>query len=185
MKFPIFNLILTVFLFWLTIQIESSYEEYLSYFFILTVGIIHGSNDISLIKIVKKGKRLTKTYLLVYVALIVFNIIAFLISPLLALVFFVFISCYHFGEQHFHQQIRIPNIHSRLLYLSYGVLIFGLLFYFNATQTSLIINDLIGYSLSEIQFFWFMVFGIVSTLFFSILNIKNFKEELNYFQEVF
>ncbi|WP_299365465.1 Brp/Blh family beta-carotene 15,15'-dioxygenase [Winogradskyella sp.] len=185
MKFPIFNLIFTVFLFWLTIQLEASYEEYLSYFFILTIGIIHGSNDISLIKVVKKQNRLPFKYLLFYVGLIVINIAAFLISPTLALLFFIFISCYHFGEQHFHNRIKRHDMLSKLLFLSYGSLIFGLLFYFNSESTSIIINDLIGYSLTEVQFLWFMAIGIASTVVLYSLNYKNFKESSNHFQEIF
>ena len=62
-KLTIFNLIFTVFLFWLTIQIGAEYEEYLSYIFILTVGIIHGSNDISLLNIVKGHGHFSKRFL--------------------------------------------------------------------------------------------------------------------------
>ncbi|WP_299523838.1 Brp/Blh family beta-carotene 15,15'-dioxygenase [Winogradskyella sp.] len=185
MKFPVFNLILTVFLFWLTTQISTSYEEYLSYFFILTIGIIHGSNDISLIRVVKKQKKLSVKYLLFYIGLVLLNITAFLILPILALVFFVFISCYHFGEQHFHNQMTHLNLWARLLFLSYGCLIFGLLFYFNSESTSLIINELIGYALTEQQFLWFMGFGIVSTIILYGLNLKNFGQDTNHFQELF
>ncbi|WP_422103938.1 Brp/Blh family beta-carotene 15,15'-dioxygenase [Winogradskyella sp.] len=185
MKFPIFSLIFTVFLFWLTTQISASYEEYLSYIFILTVGIIHGSNDISLIKVVRKREKLSIKYLLFYIGLVLLNTIAFLVSPILALVLFVLISCYHFGEQHFHHQIKELNILSRLLFLSYGILIFGLLFYFNSDHTSLIITDLIAYALTEHQFLWFLGVGIISTLLFYGLNFKNFKTGSNHFQEVF
>ena len=185
MKFPIFNLILTVFLFWLTTQIGDSYEEYLAYFFILTIGIVHGSNDISMIKVLKGSQSLSLKYLLLYLGLIIFNILIFLVSPSLALVFFVFISCYHFGEQHFHYQIKQINTSSRLLFLSYGSLIFGLLFYFNSENTSIIIKDLIAYSLTERQFLWFLGIGIISTLLFYGLNFKNFKTGSNHFQEVF
>lgn len=185
MKFPIFNLILTVFLFWLTIQIESSYEVYLSYIFILSIGIIHGSNDISLIKILRKNQTLTKKYLAVYVALILFNITAFIVWPLIALLFFVIISCYHFGEQHFHSQIKTQNLYSRGLFLSYGILIFGLLFNFNSLDTSIIIEELTGFKFKESHFLWFLITGIISTVVFFILNIRNYKKELSYFQEIF
>lgn len=185
MKLSIFSLILTVFLFWLTTQIGSSYEEYLSYFLILTIGIIHGSNDISLIKVVKSGRKISNKYIGFYVGLILINIIAFLVSPTIALLFFVLVSCYHFGEQHFHNRIKKNNLPSRLLFLSYGSLIFGLLFYFNSDTTAVIINELIGYELTEQQFLWFLVIGLLSTLILYGINIKNFKEEFSHFQELF
>lgn len=185
MKLPVFNLILTVFLFWLTTQIGASYEEYLSYFFILTVGIIHGSNDISLINVLKGQNQVSARYLILYVGLILINISAFLISPTIALLFFVFVSCYHFGEQHFHNHIKEINVYARLFFLSYGILIFGLLFYFNSEKTVIIINELIGFELPEQLFFWFLIVGIVSTLCFYAINFKNFKPGYNHFQELF
>ncbi|WP_282043283.1 Brp/Blh family beta-carotene 15,15'-dioxygenase [Winogradskyella flava] len=185
MNFPTFNLILTVFLFWLTIQIGASHEEYLSYFFILTVGIIHGSNDISLIKVLTRNTGSLKKYLLLYVGVILATIVAFVSFPSLALFFFIIVSCYHFGEQHFHNQVQSQNTFSRLLFFGYGVLIFGLLFYFNSENTSIIINELIGYTLNENYFLWFMIAGAILTLVFSIYNIKNFKSSFNYFQELF
>lgn len=185
MKFPIFNLIFTVFLFWLTIQINSYYEEYLSYFFILTIGIIHGSNDISLIKVVNENKKAFSNYILLYVGLIIFNIIAFIVFPTIALIVFIFISCYHFGEQHFHNQIKKQNLVTRLLFLSYGMLIFSMLFYFNSQNTSLIINELIGYSLIEVQFLWFLIVSITLSTVFFIFNRNNFRSSLSYPQELF
>jgi beta-carotene 15,15'-dioxygenase len=185
MKFPVFNLILTVFLFWLTIQIGVSYEEYLSYFFILTIGIVHGSNDISLIKLLTANKKPTNKYLAFYITIILATVIAFVVYPTIALIFFVAVSCYHFGEQHFHNHIKEQILIGRMLFFSYGALIFGLLFYFNSNSTSVIIYELIGYNLDKIFFFWFMVTGITLTVIFYLLNIKNLKEELSHFQEIF
>ncbi|WP_439152718.1 Brp/Blh family beta-carotene 15,15'-dioxygenase [Winogradskyella sp.] len=185
MKYPLFNLILTVFLFWLTIQIGSTYEEYLSYFFILTIGIVHGSNDISLIKVLTTKNKPTNKYLVFYIVVVLITVIAFVLYPTIALLFFVTVSCYHFGEQHFHNQIIKQSSVSNLLFFSYGVLIFGLLFYFNSENTSLIISELTGYTLAESHFFWFMVAGMILTILFYVLNFKNLKIEVNHFQEVF
>ena len=185
MKLTIFNLIFTVFLFWLTIQIGAEYEEYLSYIFILTVGIIHGSNDISLLNIVKGDGNFSKRYLWYYVGLIITNIAAFIISPRIALFCFIVISCYHFGEQHLHGLVKVLNKKARLLFLSYGSLIFGLLFYFNFRSTSDIINDLIGYRIPEQYFLWFLALSIILTLSLTLVNRLNFKEDFNYFKELF
>lgn len=184
-KLTIFKLIFTVFLFWLTIQIGAEYEEYLSYIFILTVGIIHGSNDISLLKIVKGDGHFSKRYLWYYVGLIITNIAAFIISPRIALFCFILISCYHFGEQHLHGLVKDLTKKARLLFLSYGSLIFGLLFYFNFQSTSDIINDLIGYRIPEQYFLWFLVLSIILTLSLTLINRLNFKRDFNYFRELF
>jgi len=184
-KLTIFNLIFTVFLFWLTIQISAEYEEYLSYIFILTIGIIHGSNDISLLHIVKGDSHFSKRFLWYYIGLIITNIAAFIISPRIALFCFIIISCYHFGEQHLHGLVKDLNKKARLLFLSYGSLIFGLLFYFNFQSTSDIIYDLIGYRISEQYFLWFLVLSIILTLSLTLINRLNFKEDFNYFKELF
>lgn len=185
MKLTIFNLIFTVFLFWLTIQISAEYEEYLSYFFILTVGIIHGSNDISLINIVKGDGFLSKRYLWYYIGLILINIAAFIISPRVALICFIIISCYHFGEQHLHSLVKVIDRKARFLFLSYGSLIFGLLFHFNIQSTSDIINGLIDFRIPEAYFTWFLVLSISLTLSSLLMNRLNFKSEFNYFKELF
>ncbi|NRB61165.1 MAG: beta-carotene 15,15'-dioxygenase, Brp/Blh family [Winogradskyella sp.] len=185
MKSSVFNLVLTVFLFWLTIQLNTSLEEYLAYALIITIGILHGSNDLALISVLKGEKKLSRKYLIYYTVLILLNIVAFLFSSSLALFFFVIISCYHFGEQHFHNQIKQLNTSSRLLFVSYGALIFGMLFYFNAEQTSIIIKELIDVSFSRSHFFWFLITGLVATLCFYVVNFKNFTKNTNHFQEAF
>lgn len=184
-KLTIFNLIFTVFLFWLTIQIGAEYEEYLSYIFILTVGIIHGSNDISLLNIVKGHGHFSKRFLWYYIGLIITNITAFIIYPRIALFCFIIISCYHFGEQHLHALVKDLNNKARFLFLSYGSLIFGLLFYFNFQSTSEIITDLISYRIPEQYFLWFLILSIVLTLSLTLFNRLNFRKDFNYFKELF
>lgn len=185
MKYPVLNLIVTVFLFWLTIQIGNSSEEYLSYFFILTVGIMHGSNDISLLKEIKFTDRLKSSFLILYILLIIFNATAFFISPFFALVTFVIVSCYHFGEQHYHHLIKERNTYSLLFFLSYGMLIFGLLFYNNFTATSSIIYELTDVAIEEKYFFYFLLFGVGMMIITTVYNRNNFNSDFNYFQELF
>ncbi|OZV69781.1 Brp/Blh family beta-carotene 15,15'-dioxygenase [Winogradskyella aurantia] len=186
MKFSAFNLVSTVFLLWLTIQIESAYEEYLAYFFILTVGIVHGANDVSLISFITKSRGMSKNkYLISYIAIIIVMSIAFFQFPFLALLIFILFSCYHFGEQHFYNQLHQAGVTGNLLYLSYGILIFGLLFYLNYTETSSIIAELTGITLDAFYFLYFLILGLIATCVLVFINLKNFKDGLDYFQEFF
>lgn len=185
MKYTVLNLIITVFLFWLTIQIGRSSEEYLSYFLILTIGIMHGSNDISLIKVIKTNKTKSHRFLLLYIAFVILAILAFFLFPFFALMSFVVISCYHFGEQHYHHLIKKRNTTSLLFFISYGSLIFGLLFYFNFDATSAIIQELTNVILSEQQFLYFLTVGGGATLITTLLNWNNFTSDFSYFQELF
>jgi Brp/Blh family beta-carotene 15,15'-monooxygenase len=186
MKFSAFNLVSTVFLLWLTIQIESAYEEYLAYFFILTVGIVHGANDVSLISFITKSRGISKNkYLISYIAIIIVMSIAFFQFPFLALLIFILFSCYHFGEQHFYSRLYQAGVTGNLLYLSYGILIFGLLFYLNYTETSSIIAELTGITIDAFYFLYFLILGLIATCVLVFINLKNFKDGVDYFQEFF
>nr|WP_262899725.1 Brp/Blh family beta-carotene 15,15'-dioxygenase [Winogradskyella alexanderae] len=185
-KYSIFALVLTVFLLWLTLRINETFEAIFAYVSILTVGIFHGSNDISLIRYIKRGSTTNIIkYLVFYVLLVLFTCLIFIKFPLVALIVFVAFSCYHFGEQHFHAQLLLQTIKSQILYVAYGILIFGLLFYFNQDDTSQVIYELTQVNLSEVTYQAFLILGIVLTAVFGFLNRKNFKVEVEFFKEIF
>ena len=186
MKSSFFNVILTVFLLWLTIQLKSSYEDYLAYFFVLTVGIMHGANDISLIELVTKNSSKSKFYYLIfYIGLIVIMSVAFFQFPIVALLIFVLFSCYHFGEQHFYSLVKAQNLRVNMLYMSYGLLIFGLLFYLNHDKTAYVILELAGIEISKMVFKYLMICGIILLVLSFILNKSNFKTHINVLKELF
>jgi Brp/Blh family beta-carotene 15,15'-monooxygenase len=186
MKLPVLNLIITVFLFWLTIQINTDYELYLAYFFILTVGIVHGANDISLISfLTNNSEAKKKKYLVFYLFIIVGTSLAFFYWPLFALCVFIIVSCYHFGEQHFNSKIKTHNFKINLLFLSYGQLIFSILFYLNLSDTTLIIYELTSYMFNESYFLYFLLSALITTPVLIYINRSNFNDKLNYFEEVF
>ncbi|MBO3116531.1 Brp/Blh family beta-carotene 15,15'-dioxygenase [Winogradskyella sp. DF17] len=186
MKFPIFNLVLTVFLLWLTIQLDSSFEIYLAYFFILTVGIVHGANDISLIKYISKDSDASQIkYLSFYIGVIILMSVAFFQLPFLALCVFIVFSCYHFGEQHFYSQLKDAHFKTILLYISYGALIFGLLFYLNIEATTSIITELTGIEIPKMYFVIFLIISSIMTVLMVASNYKNFKEGVEFFNEIF
>lgn len=185
-KSSIFGLFLTVFLLWLTLRINFTYESYLAYGLILTVGIFHGSNDISLIRFIKKGSssHIVK-YLVFYILLVLFTCLVFIKLPMIALIIFIGFSCYHFGEQHFHSLLINQSLLGQLLFVGYGALIFGLLFYFNHESTSAVILELTGFSLSEVYYLSFLIFGLTLTGIFGFLSRRNFKKEVEIFREIF
>lgn len=165
---------------------EMSIEVYFAYFFVLTIGILHGANDIALINHVFKDRSKSKfKFLVYYLLIIVITSISFFILPFTALLIFVIFSCYHFGEQHFNEQLQNQNYLVQCLYIAYGILIFGLLFYFNAIDTSSIIFELTNVYISEVYFLSFLVLGILLTVFFYYINLKNFKKQPNFFEEIF
>ncbi|MFK7832603.1 MAG: Brp/Blh family beta-carotene 15,15'-dioxygenase [Winogradskyella sp.] len=186
MRSTISSLILTVFILWFTIQIDSDFEIYLAYILILTIGIVHGANDISLIGLLtKNSKKATNTYLLVYLALIAFTCFVFFKFPPVALLIFIAFSCYHFGEQHFYDKLEHKSAVNNVLFFGYGALIFGMLFYFNSEATLEIIFELAGLSLLRMHFLVLAILGATITILFYALNRENFKKEYNVFEELF
>ncbi|MCA0154226.1 Brp/Blh family beta-carotene 15,15'-dioxygenase [Winogradskyella vincentii] len=185
-KSSIFRLFLTVFLLWFTLRINFKFESYLAYGLILTVGIFHGSNDISLIRFLKKGSssHIVK-YLVFYVLLVLLTCVVFINLPFIALLLFVAFSCYHFGEQHFHSQLSHQNLIGQILFFGYGALIFGLLFYFNHEATSVVIFELSGVNLAEVHYLLFLILGVIITGVSVFLNRRNFDKEVEFFREIF
>ena len=80
----------------------------LGYTLILTIGIIHGANDIHL-ELKKNELTATKTksiaLLLKYVLVTLLTAIVFYFFSSIALLLFIIFSGYHFGEQHWQRHI--------------------------------------------------------------------------------
>lgn len=96
------SIVLTFFALWLSTQLSPTVQDYLAYILILTIGVLHGANDITLIGTVSNSKKL----FLAYLAAMVFVSFLFLISKGIALLFSILISAYHFGEQHLGEHIH-------------------------------------------------------------------------------
>ena len=45
-----FKIIFTVFLFWISIQFGQIVEDLIAYFMVLSLGIVHGANDLFILK---------------------------------------------------------------------------------------------------------------------------------------
>ncbi len=189
MNNSLFRLVLTIFLLWLTIQLNYKYESYLAYVLILSVGILHGANDISLIKYAlnksKKSSKLTYAYLSLYLLIILTMAFMFFQFPIVALILFVLVSCFHFGEQHFYKHIIKNDLNTGLMFTGYGGVIFGLLFYFNAVESSSIIYELTALMFDKFYFLYFLLGSTSLFLLAFFMNYRNFKPSLNYLNELF
>jgi Brp/Blh family beta-carotene 15,15'-monooxygenase len=140
--------------------------DYLAIFGVLSLGILHGANDLQLLKSIQfmqtKAQRL-----LIYTTLVfVFSLILYQF-PLFALTFFVLFSCYHFGEQQWHKPLQNKLPSAYLFYFFYGAFLFSVLFWSHAQQSQSIIAQL---SSVEIPTFLFRYLSF-GTLFFLLLFI--------------
>ena len=156
------------------------YQSIISFILIFSFGLVHGANDIQLIQ--KKALNYNINFfiysILLYVSIVIIGILIFFYIPKFGLIFFIFFSSFHFGEQHLGQyKIDFKNtIIKTLLYTSYGSIILGLLFSLQWLDTHVIIYEIsklfISKGTMEVYFYIsFLIFLIIS-LFYK--NLRKF-----------
>ena len=140
---------------------------------ILSFGIIHGANDLLLLK-----KKLNKTthslfsLLVPYLMMILFFGIFFYLFPSFALIFFVLFSSYHFGEQQWTMFVNKKEKKLVSFYFSYGFFLFSLLFWFNSVFVNQIILDITGINIEFMIFNYFLYFSSGLLIFLGFFNLK-------------
>ncbi len=144
---------LTFFFLWITTQFGIAIENILAYVFVLSLGVLHGSNDLKLIETLNFKKMYSfRSKLFVYVFLVIVSFCLFLIFPSLGLFLFIVLSGYHFGEQHLAKKINLKHWIKYFVYSVYGLLIFFLIFYTHNEEVINIIKDITNYNTSETLF---------------------------------
>jgi len=146
-----FMMFITFFLFWISIQFGEVVEDFLAYILVISIGIIHGANDLLILSTKDKKNKTFIKNLIIYVSIIFFCLLIYFISPFLAIVFFVLLSSYHFGEEHLGSKIKVNSIFNSIYFLAYGLFIFSLLFYQSLFDVDTIMVELTGTSFSKIQ----------------------------------
>ena len=170
-----FMLVSTFFSLWIAVYFDKNAEEILSYFFVFSFGILHGANDLKLLQKTNEMGKQTFFYraLLSYLVVIGVTALLFSLLPLAALVFFVLASGYHFGEQHWVSRVKTVSRGMWLFYTIYGLLIFFLLFFCNATEVGGIIKEVTGIYLPKS----FFLYGLIFTGAISLIGLVKFQME--------
>jgi Brp/Blh family beta-carotene 15,15'-monooxygenase len=157
-------LFFTFFLFWVSIQFGEVVEDFIAYIMVISVGILHGANDLLILSTKdQKDKKLIKN-LFIYIGIILLCVVIYLFSSFVAIVLFVVLSAYHFGEEHLSHKININFVFNAVYFLSYGLFIFALLFYQSMSDVDVIMTELTGRTFSKIQI---EITLIVSAIFLS------------------
>lgn len=150
-KYPSFAIVVSFFGLWLTSFFSSENQVFTGFVFILTFGILHGANDLLIIKnLLTENTAISFSKMLFYYLLMVFvGGILFYIIPAAILIFFILISGFHFGEQ---QLTYLPkNTNKNMLQglqILYGLLILFLLFEFHNQEVQIIVNEITTYLLA-------------------------------------
>lgn len=128
---------------WLTSYLSDKNQLIFGFILIFTFGILHGANDLVLInQIENKKKKAFIQIITSYIIIVLFSVVLFTSLPTLALLLFIIVSGYHFGEQHWQSFIPERNLIIKLFELIYGLFILNLLLYFNSREVSKIISEI-------------------------------------------
>lgn len=180
------KLLSTFFLLWATSFLNPKFEDYMAYFMILTVGLLHGSNDIELLFKNLELKR-SKSYLILilYILMVLITAFFFINIPSVMLIVFILFSAYHFGEQHFTRKINIHSPLREFFFLTYGLTLFFMLFATNSDD-SIRIMEQIGFSgMTELHYFVGLYISLGATLIVgSILRLEKVLDT-NILHEIF
>ncbi len=167
---------ITLFAALFSIFLPISIQNILAGLGILTVGILHGANDLKILTALKSSTKFKKRdYFLIYIGVVLLGIAVFYFFPSAGLLTFVGVSCYHFGEQHWEGKLN-PALHPFPFFTLYGALLFFLLFTFQYEDTLAVVSQISSVTLS-FSFFW-MTLGLLCLLFFLTLfrYVKSFSK---------
>jgi len=182
-----FMIFFTFLLFWLGIQFGEIVEDSIAFFLVITIGVLHGANDLLILskRDLSKKKKFYKN-LLIYLILITLCIILFFLHAFCAIIIFIIISAFHFGEEHFSEKIKRKSILNYFYYFVYGLIVFGMLFYNSELQLKAIMIDLVGVSFSSFEV---KVTLLISASLFLLLSIyflfKNYISSNILIKEIF
>lgn len=179
MKYSNFAIVASFFGLWLDSLLSINTQIIVGFILILTFGILHGANDLLLIKKIDyKENQLSLVKTLFYYLIVVgLGAILFWIIPWLALLLFIIVSGYHFGEQQW-QNLEKSN-YFRAFEFTYGLFILMLLFNFHIKEVQEVINNITFITVSENYFINGLIINSVALvalgIFFSskLVEFKN------------
>lgn len=120
------------------------YQDILGFILILSIGVIHGANDLLIIKKYTRKNRLKSqiSYFFYYLGLVFLGFVFFYLFPSIALLSFVLVSIYHFGEQHW--EVNTSNANIAKIKKLYPIILHGLIFFVIVFMNNInIVNDVL------------------------------------------
>lgn len=174
LKYTHFAIVASFFCLWLNSFFTEKTEIIIAFSLILTVGILHGANDLILIRNTNGHKKSfsSQKNLFYYVCIVLIGLLLFYLLPSIALLLFIIVSAFHFGDQ---QGLYFKFNTSKIIVVAYpflyGILILFLLFFFNSTEVTTIVTEIIktnvpSFYITEILITTFSLFLIISAYFY-------------------
>ena len=127
-RIAIFTIFLT-----LSYLLSANYQDMIGFALVLSVGLIHGANDLL---IIKKNSKFTSNYsqfrhFFAYIGVVFLGFTFFYLFPSFALVAFIIVSIYHFGEQHLEAMPLTRSLKNNYRFISivfHGIILFTIIF---------------------------------------------------------
>ena len=127
-RIAIFTIFLT-----LSYLLSANYQDMIGFALVLSVGLIHGANDLL---IIKKNSKFTSNYsqfrpFFIYIGVVFLGFTFFYLFPSFALIAFIIVSIYHFGEQHLEAipiTRKLKKNYRFISIVSHGIILFTIIF---------------------------------------------------------
>ena len=162
------------------------YQDILGFILILSIGVIHGANDLLIIKKYTRKNSLKSqiSYFLYYLGLVFLGFVFFYLFPSIALLSFVLVSIYHFGEQHW--EVNTSNADFINIKRIYPIILHGLVFFVIVFMNNIdIVNDvLLSFNTISLDYTYLIILLIVLFLIYMSLLLLS-KSIRGYFVDEF
>lgn len=162
------------------------YQDILGFILILSIGVIHGANDLLIIKKYTRKNSLKSqiSYFLYYLGLVFLGFVFFYLFPSIALLSFVLVSIYHFGEQHW--EVNTSNTDFINIKRIYPIILHGLVFFVIVFMNNIdIVNDvLLSFNTISLDYTYLRILFIVLFLIYMSLLLLS-KSIRGYFVDEF
>ena len=162
------------------------YQDILGFILILSIGVIHGANDLLIIKKYTRKNSLKSqiSYFFYYLGLVFLGFVFFYLFPSIALLSFVLVSIYHFGEQHW--EASASNDEFVNVKRIYPIILHGLIFFVIVFMNNInIVNDvLLSFNTISLNYTFLRILLIVLFLIYMSLLLSS-KSMRVYFADEF
>jgi len=185
MKYKKIAILVTFFSLWLSVYFTNPSQEIIALVFIFSFGILHGSNDLLLIRKVNPTRKPVEIFRFFasYIGTVIIGTLLFYFVPVFALAAFIIFSAFHFGEQHWLDTLTTSIRFNRILFLSYGLTILFLLFALNSAATIEVIGSLTSVTVDKNWFHWLLLAS--GSLWLAQVFVMVWKKRLTWDQLVF
>jgi len=169
---------------WINSFFGENVQIFIGFVLIFSFGILHGANDLLLIDKTQSKISTNSFYkiLLYYVLVVGSGVLLFYFLPALALLLFILVSGYHFGEQHWQSDFVDNHKKLTLLFqLSYGLLILSMLFIFHVAEVQKIISEISRTAIpseSIVIFFYISLGSFLLISLFKYFKTEEFKKRI-------